>query len=90
MIITIQVLFITIVLISIICVDLYITTYVKNYVVEKENNINNNSLDNIDIILDKNESILFYINRNNTILIDKRDDYDNKRYNFKQNYVEYE
>lgn len=90
MIITIQVLFITIVLISIICVDLYITTYVKNYVVEKEKNINNNSLDNIDIILDKNESILFYINRNNTILIDKRDDNDNKRHNFKQNYVEYE
>ena len=90
MIITIQVLFITIVLISIICVDLYITTYVKNYVVEKEKNINNNSLDNIDIILDKNESILFYINRNNTILIDKRDDHDNKRHNFKQNYVEYE
>ena len=90
MIITIQVLFITIVLISIICVDLYITTYVKNYVVEKEKNINNNSLDSIDIILDKNESILFYINRNNTILIDKRDDNVNKRHNFKQNYVEYE
>ena len=65
-----QFVFLTIVIISILFAELFIAKHVMSY---DEESVDNNYLDITDELMDKNETILFYISLNNTILMDYRE-----------------
>lgn len=80
--------FLTIGLLTILFAELFIAKHVMSYYEEEE------SVDNFfqDIVV-KNETILFYISHNNTILMDYREmdkDDTNHIHNIKQNFFIYE
>ena len=85
-----QLVLLTIVLLSILYVELFIAKHVMSY---EEESVDNNYLDITDKLMDKNETILFYISHNNTILMDYSEmdkDDTNRIHNIKQNYFLYE
>lgn len=85
-----QFVFLTIVIISILFAELFIAKQVMSY---DEESVDNNYLDITDELMDKNETILFYISLNNTILMEYREmdkDDTNHIHNIKQNFFLYE
>ena len=87
-----QFVFLTIVLLSMLFAELFIAKHVMSYY-EEEESVDNNYLDITDKLMDKNETILFYISHNNTILVDYREmdkDDTNHIHKIKQNFFIYE